>query len=265
MLINVAQTHDSLRHIVKLSKLEVPDEISSIVNPLKGNDEAIQKFGIHQASEMIRDLFNSGYAPGVHFYTLNKEVASVAILKSVGLWGTVGRSLPWRQSAHPCRRGEGVRPVFWRHRHRAYIHSTRHCSSFPATSWDSSLLPALSSHRDEDTFFLASQSTPSDLLKMWGTHPAREEDVRAVFSSYYGGEGVTRLPWLDTENDEESEEVRRRLVQLSREGLLTINYLPSANGLDSQDCRQGWGEAQGYVFQVNLTLQQTDSPYSESL
>ena len=141
------QTYDSLRHIVKLSKLEVPEEISSIVTPLKGNDEAIQKFGVHQASEMIRDLFDSGYAPGVHFYTLNKEVATVAILKSVGLWMSVERSLPWRRSGHPGRQGEGVRPVFWRHRPRSYIHSTKLCASFPAKSWDNKLLPALSSHQ----------------------------------------------------------------------------------------------------------------------
>ena len=141
------QTFDSLRHIVKLSKLEVPEEISSIVTPLKGNDEAIRNYGIQQASEMIRELFSSGYAPGVHFYTLNKEVATVAILKSVGLWSQVERPLPWRQSANPVRAGEGVRPVFWRHRPRAYIHLTRHCTSFPTTVWDQALLPALSAHQ----------------------------------------------------------------------------------------------------------------------
>ena len=143
------QTFDSLRHIVKLSKLEVPEEISSIVTPLKGNDEAIRNYGIHQASEMIRDLFSSGYAPGVHFYTLNKEVATVAILKTVGLWTDLGRTLPWKQSANPGRAWEGVRPVFWSHRPRSYIHQTRHCNTFPTTVWDQALVPALSAHQVE--------------------------------------------------------------------------------------------------------------------
>ena len=142
------QTFDSLRHIVKLSKLEVPEEISSIVTPLKGNDEAIRNYGIHQASEMIKDLFRSG-APGVHLYTLNKEVATVAILKTVGLWTPLGRSLPWRQSANPGRAGEGVRPVFWSQRARAYIHQTRHWTTFPSSVWDQSLLPAMSAHQPE--------------------------------------------------------------------------------------------------------------------
>ena len=42
------QSYDSLRHIVKLSKLEVPEDIFKIVEPLKGNDNAIQSYGIHQ-------------------------------------------------------------------------------------------------------------------------------------------------------------------------------------------------------------------------
>ena len=66
------QSYDSLRHIVKLSKLEVPQEIHDIVDPLRGNDDAIRNYGIHQATQIIKELFISGYAPGIHFYTLNR-------------------------------------------------------------------------------------------------------------------------------------------------------------------------------------------------
>jgi methylenetetrahydrofolate reductase (NADPH) len=66
------QSYDSLRHIVKLSKLEVPKEILDIIEPLRNNDEAIRNYGVHQAVEMIKALFQSGTAPGVHFYTLNR-------------------------------------------------------------------------------------------------------------------------------------------------------------------------------------------------
>ena len=59
---------------VKLSKLEVPQEIHDIVDPLKGNDDAIRNYGIHQATQIIKELFISGYAPGIHFYTLNRYV-----------------------------------------------------------------------------------------------------------------------------------------------------------------------------------------------
>ena len=42
------QSYDSLRHIVKISKLKVPEDILQIVEPLKGNDSAIQNYGIQQ-------------------------------------------------------------------------------------------------------------------------------------------------------------------------------------------------------------------------
>lgn len=66
------QSYDSLRHITKLSKLEVPEEIVNILTPIKDNDEAIRNYGVQQAVAMIRELFSAGVAPGVHFYTLNR-------------------------------------------------------------------------------------------------------------------------------------------------------------------------------------------------
>lgn len=66
------QSYDSLRHIVKLSKLDVPEDIMAVVGPLKDNDEAIRNYGIHQMCTLIRELFDADMAPGVHFYTLNR-------------------------------------------------------------------------------------------------------------------------------------------------------------------------------------------------
>ena len=66
------QSYESLRHIVKLSKLDVPEEIMDIVAPLKDNDEAIRNYGVDQCCNLIKELFNSGLAHGIHFYTLNR-------------------------------------------------------------------------------------------------------------------------------------------------------------------------------------------------
>ena len=111
---------------VKLSKLEVPQEIHDIVDPLEGNDDAIRNYGIHQATQIIKELFVSGYAPGIHFYTLNRyvcldsketkkhqilctrEVSSTAILKNLGLWSDIKKPLPFRLSADPARNEEEV-------------------------------------------------------------------------------------------------------------------------------------------------------------
>ena len=46
------QAYQSLRHIVKLSRLEVPQEILDAINPIKDNDEAIRNYGVHQAFEV---------------------------------------------------------------------------------------------------------------------------------------------------------------------------------------------------------------------
>jgi len=46
---------------------------------------------------MIKDLFDSGYASGVHFYTLNREPATTSILKKLGMW----KSDPVKAPANP--------------------------------------------------------------------------------------------------------------------------------------------------------------------
>ena len=96
-----------------------------------------------KAVEMIRDLFHSGYAPGVHMYTLNREVATTSILKRIGLWTEEPcKPLPFRQTADPKRVEEEVRPIFWNKRSKTYIYRTRHWDEFPNGRWGNSSSPA---------------------------------------------------------------------------------------------------------------------------
>lgn len=149
------QSYDSLRQIAKLSKLEVPGEIINIVAPLKDNDEAIRNYGVQQAVTLIRELFSAGVAPGVHFYTLNREVATTAILKQLGLWVTdPRRPLPWRRAANAKRSTETVRPIFWSSRPKAYIYRTRHWDEFPNGRWGKSDSPAFGDLKDYYLFYL---------------------------------------------------------------------------------------------------------------
>lgn len=76
------QSYDSLRHICKLSKLEVPPDIVSTLEQIKDNDEAIRVYGIQKAVELCRGLFESGQVWGLHFYTLNREVGFITLLNS---------------------------------------------------------------------------------------------------------------------------------------------------------------------------------------
>ena len=104
--------------------------------------------------------------------------------------------------------------------------------------------------QDEEEFFLASQSSRAELLRMWGEEGVSEGEVRRVFSSYYGGgeedTAVSRLPWADTQPAQHSQEDQRRLVEFSRAGFLTINFLPAASCVDSREESWGWGSQQGW-------------------
>ena len=179
------QSIDSLKHIVKLSKLDVPPEITRVIEPLKGNNEAIRNFGVHLAVEIIKDLFNSGYAQGVHIYTLNREVATTSILKRLGLWtGQVSRYLPFKQVSDPKRSGEEVRPIFWNKRSKTYVYRTRHWDEFPNGRWGKSDSPAFGELKDYYLFYLASRTPMDDQKSMWGRELTCEQDVWDVFTRY---------------------------------------------------------------------------------
>jgi methylenetetrahydrofolate reductase (NADPH) len=250
------QSYESLRHIVRMSKLEVPDEIRSVMEPLKGNDAAIRKFGIHQATEMIKELFTSGYAPGVHIYTLNREVAAVSILKRLGIWHSDPfKPLPFKQTADPKRTNEEVRPIFWNKRSKTYIYRTRHWDEFPNGRWGDSSSPAFGDLKDYYLFYLATRSPKEELLKIWGDKIESEQDVWDIFKRYLTGEEdangtvVTKTIFNEDMLDPETELIKENLIKVNKDGVITVNSQPAVNGQYSTDSRVGWGAPGGYVYQ----------------
>jgi hypothetical protein len=130
------QGYQSLRHIVKLSKLQVPQNIIDAIEPIKDNDEAVRNFGIDFSVKMCRELLNSGTVFGIHFYTLNREIATIAILKTIGLWlEDPLRPLPWKTTANHKRCNEDVRPIFWSERPQSYVNRTSDWEEFPNGRW----------------------------------------------------------------------------------------------------------------------------------
>ncbi|KAJ8319772.1 hypothetical protein KUTeg_001359 [Tegillarca granosa] len=250
------QAYQSLRHIVKLSRLEVPQELIDAINPIKDNDEAIRKFGVDQAYKMSRELLDSGVVPGLHFYTLNREVATIEILKRLGMWcEEPSRSLPWKQTANFMRRKEEVRPIFWRCRPNSYVHRTSDWDEFPNGRWGNSSAASFGDLTDYYLFYLKHKSPKEELLTMWGNEITCEQDVWDVFYKYITGEPnsagvkVTKMPWIDEELHPETMIISDQLAAINKRGVLTINSQPSINAAPSTDSAVGWGDPNGYIFQ----------------
>uniref|UniRef100_A0A1I8GKA4 Methylenetetrahydrofolate reductase n=1 Tax=Macrostomum lignano TaxID=282301 RepID=A0A1I8GKA4_9PLAT len=227
--------YQSLRHIVKLSKLTVPDSMLRVIEPIRDNDEAIRNYGIAQCTQMCQELLQSGQVHGIHFYTLNRDAATIRILKNIGLWREdLPRPLPWQPSANYERCAEAVRPVFWSRRPTSYVHRTRHWMTIPTAG-----------------------GAPTQ------PHVGQRADQRAghggwrVFASHLSGNQSpeSRLPWGDEEplppssESNEAAEARQRLAGLSERGLLATNHLLRVNGASSDHPVHGWGGSGGFVYQ----------------
>jgi len=62
----------------------VPAWMHEKMAPIHEDAEAVKALGIELATAQCRELLNQG-APGLHFYTLNKSTATLAIVQSLGL------------------------------------------------------------------------------------------------------------------------------------------------------------------------------------
>ena len=168
----------------------MPQEIIDSINPIKDNDEAIRNYGIEHATQICRELLSSGVVPGLHFYTLNREVSTIQILKRLGMWNTdVQRPLPWRKTtANHARCKEDVRPIFWSSRPQSYVFRTSDWDEFPNGRWGNSASAAFGEMKDYYLFYLKSRAQRDELLKMWLPELETEEDVWHVFTSYISGQ-----------------------------------------------------------------------------
>lgn len=59
-----SQGYQSLRHLTKLSQLEVPKSILDDILPIKDNDSAVQQYGVDLAVKTCMELFQSGMVSG---------------------------------------------------------------------------------------------------------------------------------------------------------------------------------------------------------
>jgi methylenetetrahydrofolate reductase (NADPH) len=251
------QAYQSIMTIVRISKLRMPTDLIDALQPFKDNDEAVRQYGIVHCTEMCRQLLDSSLVNGLHFYTLNREVATVQILRNLGLWAEhPRRSLPWKTSANHLRCREDVRPIFWSSRPQSYIYRTSDWDEFPNGRWGHSASAAFGEIGGYYLFSQLKSKVPkAELLQMWGEQLTSEQDVWDVFACYIAGEPnknnvkVERIPWNDDVLSAETTLLTKQLVEINRRGFLTINSQPPVNAAPSTDPLVGWGNPGGYIFQ----------------
>ena len=139
--------------------------------------------------ELSKVLLNSGLVDGFHFYTLNREVATIEILRHLGFWNEgVQKPLPWKVTANHTRCKEEIRPIFWRCRPNSYVYRTSNWDEFPNGRWGNSSAASFGDLKSHHLFYLKSRATPEELLHMWGEELTCEQDVWNVFYCYITGE-----------------------------------------------------------------------------
>lgn len=251
------QSYESLRHILRLSQLPVPQQIAEHVEKMRNNDADIRNYGVRLTVDICRRLFEAKATTGIHFYTLNREVAVVEILKKLDLWQKgPQKPLPWRTAPNHKRLSEEVRPIFWSSRVKSYLYRTQAWDEFPNGRWGRSSSPAFGELKDYYLFIGKSRFTAEKKLQMWGREINEESDVWHVFHCYltkslHSGTGspVRITPWNEDDLMSETRVIAHHLADLNQRGVLTINSQPNVNGVRSDDPIHGWGGADGHVYQ----------------
>jgi len=242
-------SYNAFKRMIAFTKASVPSHVLKALEPIKNNDAMVKAYGIELGISMLKKILASGI-PGFHFYTLNLEKSVTKILAGLGLASLPQRGkreLPWKRSCATRRQKEDVRPIFWANRPYSYLSRTISWDEFPNGRWGNSTSPAYGELYDYHLMGLKTTSI-RDRQRMWGEELKSEQDVFDKFADYIDGK-ISRLPWCETGILLETLPLKQKLMNLNKNGFLTINSQPRVNGARSDDKVVGWGGANGYVYQ----------------
>lgn len=179
---------------------------------------------------------------------MNLAQATQVILEELNLIPShdtpLQKPLPWRQSLGLTRKGEDVRPIFWKNRHTSYVARTQSWDEFPNGRWTDSRSPA---YGELDVYGIGLKGTNEHNVKLWG-EPKSIKDLSDIFVRFLEGK-LEKLPWSETSITEEADIIKPELMDLNNRGFLTINSQPAINGVRSSHPVYGWGPKNGYVYQ----------------
>ncbi|KAL1885665.1 methylenetetrahydrofolate reductase (NAD(P)H) met13 [Paecilomyces lecythidis] len=241
------QTYAAFIRRSNWTKSRIPPEWMEALEPVKNDDAIVREIGTKLVADMCRKLIASGIYH-LHFYTMNLAQATRMILEELKLTPSeetpLHKPLPWRQSLGLRRRGEDVRPIFWRNRNSSYVVRTQEWDEYPNGRWTDSRSPAFG---ELDTYGIGLKGTNDQNIKLWG-EPKSLKDVSDTFIRYIEG-NLDRLPWSEAPITAEADAIKSDLIDLNKRGFLTINSQPAVNGAKSSHPVYGWGPKNGYVYQ----------------
>lgn len=226
---------------------KVPEKWMERLEPVKNDDVAVRDIGKLLVAELCRKILAAGIHH-LHFYTMNLAQATRMVLEELDWLPSPDRplkqALPWKQSLGLGRRGEDVRPIFWRNRNKSYIARTQEWDEFPNGRWGDSRSPAFG---ELDAYGIGLTGTNEQNRKKWG-EPTCVRDIANLFVRYLNKE-IDYLPWSEAPVADEANVIKSDLVELNKRGLITVNSQPAVSAAKSTDPIHGWGPANGYVFQ----------------
>lgn len=86
--IMIIQNYKGFKRMCGFCKTRVPEDVTAAMEKLQEDDEGAKAYGIEFATKICRVLLESGLVKGLHFYTLNLEKSTFAIMDNLGLLKT---------------------------------------------------------------------------------------------------------------------------------------------------------------------------------
>lgn len=96
--------YDRFHRMCKFTKTTVPNHILESLEGIKGDDEAVQAFGVEYGVTQTKDLIAKGFK-FIHYYTMNLESSVLKILDGNDTLNNQ-RHLPFRKMTSSDRMNE---------------------------------------------------------------------------------------------------------------------------------------------------------------
>ncbi|KAJ2705251.1 methylenetetrahydrofolate reductase 1 [Coemansia sp. IMI 203386] len=247
------QSYQSFRRLVHLTKTEVPEELKTRVEEVKGNDQAIKDLGVEHAVDMVSKLHAAGIM-GVHLTTLNLESTVQRVLATLGMAGSsssssgilrggstasLGSQQALRSVAAAATTASATVPT-----DSGLLATKRVWDDFPNGRWGDARSPAFGS---VDAYGAMLKFDPQGASSIWG-RPQTVDDVSELFARYVSGE-IPSLPWSDEPLLAETQRIRDELLRINKLGYWTLASQPALDAVPSSDVTYGWGPRGGYIYQ----------------